>query len=670
MRLRTVFKIVAVLLASLVVAAIAIVLNLDVNRFKPEIVAAVRDATGREIEIKGDLKVALWPKPALAVEDVRFANAPWGSEPQMAKIETFAAEVALWPLFSGQLEVDGLRLRGVDLLLETDPEGRGNWEIAARSRARKEGTSARPATDAGLVIPVLSAVSLGDVRLKYRDGATGKITSAAIESLRLKAPRSAPVVFDAALEVNGQALKASGQLGPLAELLDQAKPWPVNVSLEGAGAKGSLKGRIANPRAMRGADLVLSAEGADLGELAKALGAKLPAAPFKLAANLRGDFKGTLALDAFAATLGQSSLTGTGRLRLAGERPRLDGQFTSSLIDLEDFTGPEEERSASAGKGGAGRVIPDAAIERSGLKVLDADLGLKAAKFVAEKAVIQDLDLNFVLNNGSLTIRPLRGAFAGGRIEGEMTLGPVDASLAGIVLNLRGLDAGRIGRDFAESDMVQGKFDADLDLRGHGASLRALASSLEGKVALTMGKGRLLGSYVDYLGADAVTALIPGIGPREDADVNCLVGRFTVKQGRAVADALLLDTSRVTIKGEGTADLGTEQLNLRLTPRPKQENALSLAVPVNVRGTFKDPSFRPDETSVALRVAGAIAVGAVNPLALLVPMVGAGSGDRNPCLAALSAQPAKAPPAAPAQPPAEGGVKGLLQDLRRSLGVP
>jgi hypothetical protein len=111
-------------------------------------------------------------------------------------------------------------------------------------------------------------------------------------------------------------------------------------------------------------------------------------------------------------------------------------------------------------------------------------------------------------------------------------------------------------------------------------------------------------------------------------------------------------------------------------PRPKKPGALSLAVPVNVRGSFKDPSFLPDEKAVAMGVAGALISGAVNPLGLLVPFVSKGTGDENACLAALSAPAPKAPasdaPSAPAQQqkPSEGGVKGLLQDLRRSLGAP
>jgi len=75
-----ILKWVGVVLALLIVAAVVAVLTVDVNRFKPQIVAAVENATGRKLEIAEDMKLSLWPL-GVGVKRVSFANAGWGSRP-------------------------------------------------------------------------------------------------------------------------------------------------------------------------------------------------------------------------------------------------------------------------------------------------------------------------------------------------------------------------------------------------------------------------------------------------------------------------------------------------------------------------------------------------------------------------------------------------------------
>ena len=76
--------------------------------------------------------------------------------------------------------------------------------------------------------------------------------------------------------------------------------------------------------------------------------------------------------------------------------------------------------------------------------------------------------------------------------------------------------------------------------------------------------------------------------------INCLDGRFRITNGRANTSALLFDTSRVTIAGLGNVDLATETLDFKLMRQPKKARLVSLAVPINVRGTLASPRAAPD----------------------------------------------------------------------------
>ena len=126
-RLFKTISILGVLLIAVVVAAVAVLSSLDFNDYKGVIAEEAKKATGRDLKISGDLKLNISLTPSLYVDGVTFANAPWGSRPDMVTLKRLEAEVALLPLLSSKVDVKRVVLIGLDLLAETDKQGRGNW---------------------------------------------------------------------------------------------------------------------------------------------------------------------------------------------------------------------------------------------------------------------------------------------------------------------------------------------------------------------------------------------------------------------------------------------------------------------------------------------------------------------------------------------------------------
>src|SRR5215813_9819253 len=105
----------------LVVAGIGVVIaTFDPNSYKPQIVAAVKRATGRDIDLKGNIHLALSLQPTLTVQDVSFSNPPGFSRPQMATLQQLDLQLALLPLIHHEIEIDRLVLVKPDILLETN----------------------------------------------------------------------------------------------------------------------------------------------------------------------------------------------------------------------------------------------------------------------------------------------------------------------------------------------------------------------------------------------------------------------------------------------------------------------------------------------------------------------------------------------------------------------
>ena len=123
-----------------------ILLSYDYNGLKPQIRQAVQDATGRDLTLGGDIRLAIGLSPTLVVQDVSFQNATWGSQPEMAKIKRSEIKVRLFPLLSHRLEIVRLVLIEPEILIETDASGRSNLPVQARVEdSREKQMGPRPA---------------------------------------------------------------------------------------------------------------------------------------------------------------------------------------------------------------------------------------------------------------------------------------------------------------------------------------------------------------------------------------------------------------------------------------------------------------------------------------------------------------------------------------------
>ena len=82
-------KLLIALLGLIVVLVVAVVVAprvIDWNSFKPEIAQAVRDATGRDLSIDGDIELSVLPDLSFAVAGVRLSNAAGGASPALCRV--------------------------------------------------------------------------------------------------------------------------------------------------------------------------------------------------------------------------------------------------------------------------------------------------------------------------------------------------------------------------------------------------------------------------------------------------------------------------------------------------------------------------------------------------------------------------------------------------------
>ena len=77
------------------------------------------------------MALSVFPWLGLDIGQTRLSNAAGFEDPYMARMETVQVRVKLLPLLKKQLQVDTVRLNGLELNLARDKDGRTNWSDLA-----------------------------------------------------------------------------------------------------------------------------------------------------------------------------------------------------------------------------------------------------------------------------------------------------------------------------------------------------------------------------------------------------------------------------------------------------------------------------------------------------------------------------------------------------------
>ena len=115
------------LVAFVVLGVLVVVWLVDPNSFKSQIEAAVRDRTGREFALVGDIELGFFPWLSLRTGEGRFGSPPaFGPEP-LVSWKSARLGVKLFPLLRGDVIADRIMLSGADLRLVRHADGSANW---------------------------------------------------------------------------------------------------------------------------------------------------------------------------------------------------------------------------------------------------------------------------------------------------------------------------------------------------------------------------------------------------------------------------------------------------------------------------------------------------------------------------------------------------------------
>lgn len=643
----------------------------DWNLLKPTINARVSEALNRPFAIEGNLAVTwqrepdepglrAWvPWPHVSAEQLSLGNPDWAKGEHFVALQRVEASLSPVPLLWKTVSIPRIQLTGADAALERLADGRANWTFDLGEQEQPQEQTASPwVMDIGTIgfdkarVSVEDRVSQASVKLQVEPlgepiaftEIVGKSASQSDEGAA--APQDYAFAWQAKGRYKDQALSGTGRIGGLLALQDARLPFPVQADVRAGTTRVQVAGTLTDPKNLGALDLRLRLSGASLGNLYPLTGVTLPDTPAystdgRLVAQLQDADGPLFRYEKFNGRIGDSDIHGDLTFVARKPRPKLSGTLVSNQLrfaDLAPLIGADsnaekQQRGAPSVQPG-NKVLPVEAFRTERWRDMDADVSFTGKRIVhSEQLPFTDLFTHVVLNDGKLSLEPLRFGVAGGRLDSTLRLdGSATPLRAQAQLRARNF---RLRQLFPNVEVMQsslGALNGDAALSGTGNSVATLLGSANGHLKLLINDGRVSRNLMEIAGLNVGNYLVGRLFGDNEVEINCAAANLDIKQGVMRPQLMVIDTENALIGVDGTMNFGSEQLDLTITPESKGLRIFSLRSPLYVRGTFKNPNPGVKAGPLVLRGAGMLALGAlVAPAAGLVALV-APSGDQpNEC---------------------------------------
>jgi len=616
----------AVLAGLVLLAAAALPFLVDVNRYRPLIVARVQEATGRTISL-GTISFTLLPTPGLRVGGpIRISDSAAYPDRTALSAESLSVRLGLLGLLRGRASVTSIALHRPTLVLIRDSRGRWNFDDLVTRASAAPAAHPEGAGEAGALVVVDKArVTSGRV-LVYDDavlpGRRAEVVIAPVDATILGWGGDNPTDLDLSAGLGSSILEAKARLdarGERPHLSLQAKghrlraedfvtllPWlgvtrPSGLQVAGSiDLDGSADVPIERPEALRFKG-TLALNGLSYRDAGMAL-------PLK-------DLSGELSVDGdravwkdFKVRAGSSSLQGGLQVQ-DFMRPRIGFRLTSPRLDLNEMIAtlvPATQagaQAAVAAPGGASTGIVD---QISGAGRLE----VKQVRF--QTFDLSNVNATMSLAKSVFSLKDLRTSLYGGTLQGSAS---VDISRGvpryALAARLDGVDVDPllVAYDPPLKGLIRGRLAGNLDLATSGAGMDAILNTARGTGAVELADGSITSfSVLKQVAALLELAGGKGIG-RESTPFESLKASLVIADGRARTDDLALHSTDLDLEGKGWVGLDA-RLDLDVTARFSEESTRGmvdknarlggltdngrLVIHFALKGDLASPTFRLD----------------------------------------------------------------------------
>lgn len=543
---------------------------------KPWVEKLASDALDRKVTAEA-FEIG-WGDPiVLQIRNLKIANAPWGSEPDMIALSSLDAEIEPKSLWDGIPVYRQLRAAGLKVVLERDKSGEGNWKFGGGSGSDAGGFALIPKNRTQF--PTLLDMAMSDALVTYRTR-SGNLLRIKLDQVSIAAPNETdPVALVAKGAYNDTPLTLTAKTESFRALRDKTHPFATDLTIAGRTARIDFTGTMMEPLDVEGVAGKLKLDAPELDNLLASFGSELEA---KYPLVLEGDL--TRQGDHWELTGAEGAIAGmkfTGSLILDEGRNGAPDDIAADLAfeELKVDTLLGESGGADSGDW---RQMALAAPDDAGAN-LDAKLTARLLSYGDIK--LADFSGKGHSANGELVLEKVDFGIAGGVVSAEAGLVTEgDTSRLTMATDVKGIDADRLAREMgASAGEITGKVDGLAAITTRGATLGAAATRAEGEILLGMTGGSIRESVIEMASTDLRTLFREEKG---SAALRCFGLRVTLQDGQAFLRPLQLQADGATLEGSGRVDLKSGEINLRLESQRESSGFFALDLPIAIGGTF------------------------------------------------------------------------------------
>ena len=602
------------IIGSLLVFCLAVLLTvprfLNIKKYKPEIEKKVSEASGRPFRIDGDLKLFLFPVTGVSLSGLHLGNPPGFKEEDFITVKSLEVRLKLLPLLFKKIQIVRFIMEEPRIVLEKGKDGVGNWKNSGKRREEKVfrpgAAKEKPAgKEAGYGLPVKSLV-IGDLKIEHGslvwvDRAAGnhyeiKNLSVRLENISL----NQPVHLSAAARFNGAPLSLAGDLGPVGRS-PGGKPIPLDFSLKAANyLRIDLKGRVLNATEDPQFILDIGIRPFSAKKLFSILGWSFPLKTADPEALTRLSFKARVKADRQSASVQEAVfMLDDSKLAFSSDiedfsRPKISLNMTLDQIDADRYLPPPDKKKKERNKTGPS---PEKSKDYASLRKLVLKATVKAGKVKVKKARFQDLLVKARAQNGIFKLNPVSLKLYQGNLSAK---GIIDLHRniprSSFELQADGLQINPMLKDMLEKDFIEGTARARLSLRMEGREARQMKQTLNGRGEVLFKNGALKGLNLTRMIRNVRAAFNrpEESGPAPRTAFSTLYSLFSISNGVVETSNTYLQSPLIRVTASGQASLVDETLNFRVEPNVAAVKHPGVLVPVLIKGTFSNPSFKPD----------------------------------------------------------------------------
>lgn len=623
-------------------ALIWLVLFVTKGRFlKGPFESIVGRMTNREVRVGGDFQLYFAPwRIKFYAERFTIANPAWATQPFLFRADRIDTRIAPLSLLFGKR-----RLYSLDLL-----NGAADLEWNA-SHSTNTWTFSKKKGGKPLEFPRIDVATVRGTTVRYRDPRMRLLADLGIEDIRSKDARIGKAVAvkgsgrirDTPFRVSAQLLSPDATVNRGQNKL-MARAWAANNIVDVAGTLPSLA-EIEN------VPLQTRARGRDLADLLSIIGVVLPETrAYNLGARLvkEGD---VYRFTRMSGVVGESDVAG--QLTVTnGERLHLRSTIATKSLDIVDSSvlvgyNPDivEEKgavaAAAATGAGAQKLLPDSDLPVEKMRAFDADLVWTVGQVKSRRIPISNMELTLKLDRGRLALSPFSFAMSRGNVATDIVFDTRQRpSAVKYDIRLAPTPMGRLfaGWGVAESG-TSGTIKGRVQLAGRGDSIADSLATSRGRIAFVMPAGTLWTRNVQLAEIDLGTFVQKMFAGKlkEPVRINCGLVAFSVRNGIAAADPILIDTRKNVILGRGGFSFRTEAVDLAIRADAKKFSLFSGQSPVGINGYFSAPALDVISPDLIGRAGAGLGLAVVaTPLAGVLAFVDVGDAKSAACGPVLS----------------------------------